>query len=70
MEYRRGELHLVHDQIADCGAERGFADREANHQAEGEAAADDALAELGALLAPLLVQVDRGGVAGGGGASG
>jgi hypothetical protein len=58
VEYRLGELHLVHAEIGDGGAERRVVHRDADHQAQGEDAVDDALAELG-LRRELLVDMER-----------
>ena len=62
VEHGPREAHLVPAEIADRRAERGVADRDADDEAERERAVDDARAELGVLLAILLVEMQRRGV--------
>ncbi len=66
MENGLGEAHLIHAEIGDRGAERGFADRNADHQAQRVERIDDAGAEFGG-LGIFLVQMELGGVVGHGG---
>ena len=57
-EHRLGKTHLVPTQVADRGAQRGVAHRNAHHQPEREHAVHQGLAELGC-LGILGIQVDR-----------
>ena len=61
MEDGLGKLHLGHAEVADGGAERGVADRHADHQPEREQAVDQRLAPLG-LGGEMVVDVQRLGI--------
>jgi hypothetical protein len=49
VKHRLREAHVGHAEVRDGGAERGVADRDADHQPEREQAVHDALPELGLL---------------------